>query len=320
MSSSYFQTAVAAAAGAFVALQAVPRLLSINPAAASEAKVWRPPAQIEDLFAKTAGNQFAAINAPTAGARTQVTLPDSKKPVQLYSLGTPNGHKVSITLEELGVDYDAHTINIGKGEQFGSGFVTVNPNSKIPCCIDKEGPDGESIMLWESASIALYFCDKLGKFSFTKNPRARQEMMNWIFFQMATQGPMSGNFGHFFVYAPDDKCETRDYGVARYGMEVQRICDVMDKHMEGKTYFVNEEYSLADMMLLPWFSQLRKGYPHKSGIKAKEFLNTDKYKNLNKWADMLLERAAVKRGFQVNGWSSPHPKPWLVDEKETSRL
>ena len=122
---------------------------------------------------------------------------------------------------------------------------------------------------------------------------------------------MTGNFGHFFVYAPEDKCETRDYGTARYGMEVQRLCDVLDKHLAGKTYVVNEEYSLADMMILPWFAQLRTGYPHSAGIKAREFLGVDRYVNANAWADRCMEREAVKRGMQVNQWGNPHPKPWL---------
>lgn len=156
-------------------------------AASDGATVWTPPSVIEELFAKTAGNKFAAINAPTAGARTETPLPDGPAPVQLYSLGTPNGHKVSIVLEELGIDYDAHTITINTGSQFGSGFVNVNPNSKIPCCQDKDGPGGEPIMLWESASIALYFADKYKRFQFEGNPRARQEMMNWIFWQMGGQ-------------------------------------------------------------------------------------------------------------------------------------
>ena len=136
-------------------------------------------------------------------------------------------------------------------------------------------------------------------------------MMNWIFWQMASQGPMTGNFGHFFVYAPDEKKETRDYGTARYGMEVMRICDVLDKHLEGKEYIVNNEYCLADMMIFPWYSQLRTGYPHKSGIKANEFLGIERYSNCNSWADRILERDAVKRGITVCSWTSEKTKPWL---------
>jgi GST-like protein len=275
---------------------------------------WTPPEKVEELFAKAGGNRFASINQPTSGARAEVPLPDTDRPVQLYSLGTPNGIKVGILLEELGVDYDAHKINIMKCEQFNSGFVNVNPNSKIPAAIDKDGPGGEPIHLFESAAIMTYFADKMDRFNFSANARARQEMMQWITFQMANQGPTTGNFGHFFVYAPEDKCETREYGVARYGMEVQRICDVMDKHLEGRAYFVNEEYSVADMALFPWFDQLRKGYVHKSGIAAATFLSVDKYKNLNRWADELLGREAVQRGITVCSWEHENTKPWLKSE------
>ena len=160
----------------------------------------------------------------------------------------------------------------------------------------------------------LYFADKANKFNFSNNARARQEMIQWLMFQMANQGPMTGNFGHFFAYAPDDKCETRDYGVARYGMEVQRLCDVMDKHLDGdKVYFVNDEYSLADMALFPWFNQLRTGYKHKCGLAPATVLSIDRYKNLNRWADMLLQREAVQRGMQVCSWTNEKTKPWLND-------
>ena len=275
---------------------------------------------IEELFAATAGNQFAAINAPTSGAREEVALPEGPASFQLYSLATPNGNKVSILLEELVdlglLEYDAHKIMIGKGEQFGSGFVGVNPNSKIPSAIDKAPLDGgASIRLFESTSIALYLADKYDKFSFKSNPRLRQELLNWLFFQHGGQGPMTGNFGHFFVYAPDDKKETRDYGTARYGMDVLRITDVLEKHLDGKEWIVGGEYSLADIILFPWFSQLRTGYPHKSGIKANEFLGiSEKFPNCNAWADRILARDAVKRGMQVCIWTSEHSKPWLHED------
>jgi len=221
--------------------------------------VWNPPSSITELFSKTSGNKFAGINRPTAGARDEIAVPDGGAPIQLYSLATPNGIKVSILLEELSdvledFSYDAHVIN----------------------------------------------------------RRLRQEMMNWLFWQMAGQGPMTGNFGHFFVYAPDDNCEARDYGVARYGMETQRLCDVLERHLADgdKTWIVGEQYSLADICIFPWFNQLRTGYPHKSGIKANEFLNIPQYKKLNAWAERILEREAVKRGITVCGWTSPNPKPW----------
>jgi GST-like protein len=287
----------------------------------SDENIWTPPANIEALFGATAGNQFAAINAPTSGAREEVTLPEGAAPFQLYSLATPNGNKVSILLEELVdlglLEYDAHKIMIGKGEQFGSGFVSVNPNSKIPSAVDKAPLDGGApIRLFESTSIALYLADKYDKFSFKNDPRLRQELLNWLFFQHGGQGPMTGNFGHFFVYAPDEKKETRDYGTARYGMDVLRITDVLEKHLAGKEWIVGGEYSLADIILYPWYRQITVGYPHKSGIKAAEFLGiAEKFPNCNAWADRIFARDAVKRGVQVCTWTSEHTKPWLHEEE-----
>ncbi|KNC75048.1 hypothetical protein SARC_12418 [Sphaeroforma arctica JP610] len=197
---------------------------------------WTPPSKIEDLYKNADGNKFASINAPTAGARDDVELPKGESPIQLYSLATPNGIKASIMLEELSeagvLKYDAHKIDISKGEQFHKGFVDINPNSKIPCMLDGEGPDGKPIHLFESASIVLYLAEKYNMF-LPSDPRLKAEVMNWIFWQMAGQGPMTGNFGHFMVYAPADKGAARDYGVARYGMEVQRLSDVLEKHLAG---------------------------------------------------------------------------------------
>lgn len=282
------------------------------------ASAWTPPAKVEDLYSSMQGNQFSGINRPTAGAREEKELPSGSAPLQLYSLGTPNGQKVGILLEELVelglVEYDAHTVNIGKGEQFTSGFTAVNPNGKIPALVDRDGPDGKPINLFESASIDLYLCEKYQRF-LPKDPRGRAEVMNWVFWSMGGQGPMTGQFGHFFVYAPPEKKETRDYGSARYGMEVQRLCDVLDKHLAGKTYLVGEEYTLADIIVYPWFRQVQVGYPHSSGIKAAEFLGVDKYKNALAWAQRISERPAVARGVRLNGWSSPNPKPWLDEEK-----
>jgi len=273
--------------------------------------VWSPPPKIEDLFAATAGNKFSGINSPVAGARTQQDLPVGNAPIQLYSLATPNGQKVSILLEELGIDYDAHVINIGKGDQFSSGFVGVNPNSKIPALVDKDGPGGEPISLFESASISMYLAEKYKKF-IPSHPRLRQEVLNWVFWQMGGQGPMTGNFGHFFVYAPPDKVEARNYGVARYGMEVQRLMSVLDRHLEGKTYLVGEEYTLADIMCFPWAHMLRIYYKHASGIGANDFLSIDKYKNVQGWVERILARSAVARGLKV--CSEGLGKPWLVNK------
>jgi len=278
---------------------------------------WAPPAKIEDLYQVTDGNQFSGINRPTAGARTQKALPSGKAPIQLYSLATPNGQKISILFEELieqGCDcnYDAFLINIGEGEQFTSGFTSVNPNSKIPACIDRNGPGGTPIHLFESGSMCLYFAEKFDRF-IPADPTRKAEMMNWIFWQMGSQGPMSGQFGHFFVYAPAKKKETRDYGTARYGMETQRLCDVLNQALEGKRYLLGDEFSLADIIVYPWFLQMRLGYPHPSGTKANEFLSIDQYKHAIRWSDELAKRPGVIRGLQVCGWTNRElgTKPWL---------
>jgi GST-like protein len=273
-----------------------------------------PPPKIEDLYARTAGSKFSSVNRPTSGPREEKVLPKGAADIQLYSLGTPNGHKVSILLEELEelgyLTYDAHFIHIMKGDQFGSGFVEINPNSKIPACVDLANSD-KPVHLFESGSINLYFCEKHNRF-LPKDPALRAQVMNWVFFQMGSQGPLTGQFGHFYVYAPDNEVGARTYGSARYGMEVQRICDVMDKALEEKDYLVNNEYSLADIMLFPWFYHLCNGYPNNaSGVKAREFLGIDKYKNCIRWAETISKRPAVIKGLQVCSWSSPEcPKPW----------
>ena len=281
-------------------------------------KTWQPPARIEDLFSAAEGNQFSSINRPTAGARDEKQLPSGQAPIQLYSLNTPNGQKVGILLEELletgcQADYDAFLINIGEGEQFSAGFVAVNPNSKIPACLHRNPNTGTEIRLFESGSICLYFGEFFQKFIPSKLEE-RAEMMNWIFWQMGSQGPFSGQFGHFFVYAPENQTETRSYGTARYGMEVQRLCDLLDQALEDRSYLVGDQYTLADIMILPWFLQMRRGYPHASGIKANEFLSIDRYKHAIRWCDRLLERPAVNRGLEVCSWSQREKgtKPWQI--------
>jgi len=270
--------------------------------------VWKPPAKVEALYAATAGNKFAGLNRPTAGSRTQFEFPAPKEgPFQLYSLATPNGQKVGILLEELEIPYDAHTVDIMKGDQFSSGFVAANPNSKIPAAMDFDGPGGKPISLFESGSIMLYLCKKHNRF-LGKDPREEQECMNWLFWQMAGQGPITGNFGHFMVYAPDNEIGARNYGVARYGMEVQHLADVLDKHLEGRTYLVGDYITIADMACMPWVNQLFTGYKHKSGVDARQILSADKYKNLKAWVDRLRKRPAVERGLTVCQGS---PKPWL---------
>jgi len=275
---------------------------------------WCPPQKIEDLFAATDGNNFSQINRPTAGARSPDPVPRGEAAFQLYSLATPNGQKIGILLEELGVDYDAFVVNIGKGEQFSQGFVAVNPNSKIPCGVDHApGDAGAPVNLFESASMMLYLADKHARF-IPSGARQRAECMNWLMWQMAGQGPMTGNFGHFMVYAPGDKVETRDYGVARYGMEVQRLCSVLDQHLASRTYLCNEEYTIADMAVLPWFQMLRtpKGYLHPTGVGAKDFLSVAQYTHAARWADKLMTRPEVQRGLLV---CRKHGKPWLVDDR-----
>lgn len=213
-------------------------------------------------------------------------------------------------LEELGVDYDAHFINIGKGEQFTSGFVSVNPNSKIPAMLDKDGPGGAPINVFESASIMIYLAEKYGHF-FPSDPRLKTEILNWLFWQMGGFGPMCGNYGHFMVYAPADKVEARDYGVARYGMEVQRLLSVLDQHLASRTFLVGEEFTIADMATFPWANQLLIGYKHTSGIDANGFLSVEKYANVLAWVERIRARPAVQRGMVV--CTNGQGKPWLTE-------
>lgn len=220
---------------------------------------------------------------------------------------------MSVLLEELEADYDAHFINIGKGDQFTSGFVAVNPNSKIPALLDREGPGGAPINLFESASIMVYLAEKYGRFLPT-DPRLKAETFNWLFWQMGGLGPMCGNFGHFFVYAPADKIETRDYGVARYGMEVQRLLSVLDQHLATRTYLVGEELTIADLANFPWALQLLQGYKHPSGNDARQFLTVEKYTNVVAWVERIKARPAVQRGLTV--CTNGHGKPWLVSEEK----
>ncbi len=285
----------------------------------SPTDIWQPPTKIEELYAANSGHAFSSINRPTAGARTEAELPAGHAAIQLYSLGTPNGQKISILLEELldlglPADYDAHFIDIGKGEQFTSGFTAVNPNGKIPACLDRKGPGGRTIRLFESGSMCLYFAQKFAAF-IPEDAALKAEMMNWIFWQMGSQGPMTGQFGHFFVYAPANQLQTRDYGTSRYGMEVQRLCDVLDKALADRDFLLGEAYSLADIMIYPWFAQVMNGYIHTSGVRAAEFLSVDRYTHAQRWAHSIGQRPAVQRGMQVCSWSlrEKGTKPWLKD-------
>jgi GST-like protein len=277
--------------------------------------VWSPPDRVEELYESVLkGNKFASLNRPTAGERSGESLPEGNSDIQLYSLATPNGQKVGILLEELnkvlGVEYDAHTIRIN-GLQFSKGFVEVNPNSKIPCLVDKNPEDGcGNLRVFESGSIMIYLADKYKQF-IPKGPRGRAECISWVMWQMGGQGPITGGcYGHFMVYAPPSL--NRDYGVARYGMEVQRLCSVLDNHFsDGRTYICGDEYTIADMICLPWFHIIRTvGYVHSSGVATKDFLNIAQYKYANRWADMLCDRPTVMRGLLV---CRGEGKPWLAN-------
>lgn len=247
------------------------------------------------LWDKENGGKFANINRPISGSTHQKELPLGKHPFQLYSQGTPNGIKVTIMLEELlelGIkeaEYDAWLIRIGKGDQFSSGFVEINPNSKIPCFVDNSG--NKSIKVFESGSILLYLADKFQNFI----PKAfdqRTECLNWLFWQMASAPYLGGGFGHFYAYAP----EKFEYPIDRFSMEVKRQLDVLDKLLSDKTYICNEQYTIADIAIWSWYGALVLGRLYG----AEEFLDVKSYKNVVVWANLINERPAVKRGRIVN--------------------
>ena len=241
------------------------------------------------------GGRFANINRPIAGPTHEKELPIGRHPLQLYSLGTPNGVKVTILLEELlalghsGAEYDAWLIKIGDGEQFGSGFVAVNPNSKIPALLDRSGPD--PIRVFESGSILLYLAEKFGAFLPTQ-AGARAECLSWLFWQMGSAPYLGGGFGHFYAYAPT-KIE---YAIDRFAMEVKRQLDVLDRRLAENEYIAGDAYTIADMAIFPWYGWLAKGWLYD----AAEFLSVQDYKHVQRWADILLERPAVQRGRMVN--------------------
>jgi GST-like protein len=242
------------------------------------------------------GGKFASINAPTAGAREEKVLPVGKHPLQLYSLATPNGVKVSIMLEELlaaghsGAEYDAWLINIGDGDQFGSGFVEINPNSKIPALTD-HSVEGGPLRVFESGSILVYLAEKFGAFLPTEI-RARTETLNWLFWQMGSAPFLGGGFGHFYAYAP----EKYEYPINRYAMEVKRQLDVLDRQLAENRYVAGDDYSIADMAIWPWYGVLARGELYDAG----EFLSVQDYKHVQRWAAEVAERPAVIRGRKVN--------------------
>lgn len=241
------------------------------------------------------GGKFASINRPTAGARFDRPLPRGKHPFQLHSLGTPNGVKVTIMFEELlakGIseaEYDAFLANIMENDQFGSGFVDINPNSKIPALIDTTTTPETRI--FESGNILLYLAEKFGEFLPTDHA-GRTETLNWLFWQMASAPMLGGGFGHFYAYAP----EKYEYPINRFAMEVKRQLDVLDQQLAKHEYIAGDEYTIADMAIWPWYGALVNGTVYE----AAEFLQTHEYKNLVRWTKQIGERSAVKRGRLVN--------------------
>ena len=241
------------------------------------------------------GGTWANINRPISGPTHDKPLPIGRHPLQLYSLGTPNGVKVTVMLEELlalghgGAEYDAWLIKIGDGDQFGSGFVSVNPNSKIPALLDRSGRT--PIRVFESGAILMYLAEKFGAFLPTEHA-ARAECLSWLFWQMGSAPYLGGGFGHFYAYAPT-KIE---YAIDRFAMEVKRQLDVLDKRLAENEYLAGSAYTIADMAVFPWYGGLVKGWSYD----AAEFLQVQDYKHVQRWADTILERPAVRRGRMVN--------------------
>jgi GST-like protein len=267
-------------------------------------KVW--------TWNKANGGRFANINRPIAGPTHDKELPVGKHPMQLYSLGTPNGQKVTIMLEELlalghkGAEYDAWLIRIGEGDQFGSGFVAANPNSKIPALVDRSGK--KPIRVFESGAILLWLAEKFGAF-LPKDGEARAECLSWLFWQMGSAPYLGGGFGHFYAYAPS-KIE---YAIDRFAMETKRQLDVLERRLGETKYLGGDDYTIADIAVWPWYGGLAKGLLYGSA----EFLAVHEYKNVNRWADTIGERPAVKRGRIVNRLQGD-PKAQLRERHDAS--
>ena len=259
----------------------------------SDAPAYTPPKVW--TWNKESGGRFANINRPIAGPTHEKVLPVGKHPFQLYSLGTPNGVKVTVLLEELlaaghtGAEYDAWLINIGAGDQFGSGFVEINPNSKIPALMDRSGPT--PIRLFESGAMMVHLAEKFGAF-LPKEGAARAETLSWLFWQMGSAPFLGGGFGHFYAYAPF-KIE---YAIDRYAMEVKRQLDVLDRRLADNEFIAGSEYTIADMAIWPWYGALVQGRLYEAG----EFLSVQGYEHVRRWADAIAARPAVQRGRIVN--------------------
>ncbi|HLL18613.1 MAG TPA: glutathione-dependent disulfide-bond oxidoreductase [Rubrivivax sp.] len=257
-----------------------------------------PPAYVPPAvwsWTKDSGGRFANINRPVAGWTHDQALPVGRHPLQLYSLGTPNGVKVTVMLEELlalghaGAEYDAWLVRINEGDQFGSGFVDVNPNSKIPALLDRSGE--KPVRVFESGAILLYLADKFGAF-LPRDAADRAECLSWLFWQMGSAPFLGGGFGHFYAYAP----HKIEYAIDRYAMEVKRQLDVLDRHLADHTYLAGDMYTIADMAVWPWYGSLVKGQLYDAG----EFLQVQDYRHVLRWTDRVAERPAVKRGRIVN--------------------
>ena len=259
----------------------------------SDSAEYAPPAVW--TWNKSSGGRFANINRPIAGPTHDKELPIGRHPLQLYSLGTPNGVKVTVMLEELlalghsGAEYDAWLIRIGDGDQFGSGFVAINPNSKIPALLDRSGPT--PIRVFESGAILVHLAEKFGVFLPTE-AGARAECLSWLFWQMGSAPYLGGGFGHFYAYAPTKM----EYPIDRFAMEVKRQLDVLDRRLAESEYLAGGDYTIADMAVWPWYGGLVKGWLYG----AAEFLQVQEYKNVQRWANTIGERPAAKRGRMVN--------------------
>ena len=257
------------------------------------------------------GGAFAKINRPVAGATHEKELPVGEHPLQLYSLATPNGVKVTVLLEELleigkDAEYDAYFINIGEGDQFGSGFVEINPNSKIPALLDRS--TSPPTRVFESGAILLYLAEKFGAFV-PEDPSARAECLSWLFWQMGATPYLGGGFGHFYAYAP----EKFEYPINRYTMEVKRQLDVLDKNLADRRYLIGDEYTIADMAAAPWYGGVVLGHLYE----AQEFLDASSYENVVRWAKEFGERPAVRRGRRVNRAWGPEEEQ-LVERHSAS--
>ncbi len=267
-------------------------------------KVW--------TWDKEGAGRFSTINRPIAGPTHEKALPVGKHPIQLYSLGTPNGVKVTILLEELlalgheGAEYDAWLIDIMKGDQFGSGYVEINPNSKIPVMVDHSTV--KPVRVFESGSILVYLAEKFDAF-LPKELHARTETMNWLFWQMGSAPFLGGGFGHFYAYAP----EKIKYAIDRYAMEAKRQLDVLDRHLAEHEYLAGKDYTIADMAVWPWYGAMVKGVLYEAG----EFLSVHAYKNVVRWTNLVAERPAVKRGRMVNR-TFGDPKSQLRERHDAS--